>query len=69
MEISNEDNKLNSFQPIILSWYFLLFKQNKMGDKPSKLRYFDGSEYFGTLNEKGQESGKGVIMYANGDKL
>jgi hypothetical protein len=39
-----------------------------MGNQEAKIRYFDGSEYFGeTKNEK--EHGEGRIVYANGDML
>lgn len=40
-----------------------------MGEKQSKIRYYDGSEYSGEVNEKGEEHGKGRIHYANSDVL
>ena len=40
-----------------------------MGEKQSKIKYFDGSEYQGEVNAAGKEHGQGQINYVNGDLL
>ena len=40
-----------------------------MGPKATKIKYFDGSYYEGSVNAQGKEDGQGRIIYANGDNL
>jgi hypothetical protein len=40
-----------------------------MGANTTKITYFDGSYYEGSVNEQGREDGQGRINYANGDTL
>ena len=40
-----------------------------MGASATKIKYFDGSFYEGSVNAQGKEDGQGKINYANGDSL